>query len=270
MPTIATWLRDELEARAHRLKDAFGLPASVDLVSAPLAGLEMSDDVATHLARFNIEWHVVPAVSVVRFDDDYVARMYPRRSAVFDEALYETTSVRQALELAHQTVQGTIVGVETTQKPIYLPGNTQFYGTRYGHDPTCDPFRIYIEKAGLKSGPRFINSRFANTPATLRSLGEVVNADWHARGLIPRGYQLTVCPPTAFNLVGGLFHHEWSETPAVELSAFRDERGNRFGLVVGSNGPGDFSYVRRLDADPDLRFVGFRVALVPADKPPVR
>jgi hypothetical protein len=204
----------------------------------------------------------MPPASLVRFDDDYLEKMYPRRSRNFEDALYETASTRHALTLAHADVQGTLVGVETTQKPQYLPGNTQFYGTRYGHDPGFDPFRAYIEKAGLKSGPRFINSRFANTPATLRTLGEIVNADWHARGLVPRGYQLTVCPPTVFNLVGVLFHQEWSETATVELSAYRDERGNR-GLVVGSNSPGDFSYVRRLDADPDLSLVGFRVALVP-------
>jgi hypothetical protein len=245
--------------------DAFGLPPHTDLISAALERLDLSEEAARHLARFNIEWHVIPPASLVRFDDDYLATMYPRRSRNFEETPYQGISSRQVLTLAHAAVQGALVGVETTQKPQYLPGNTQFYGTRFGHDPSFDPFRVYIEKAGLKSGPRFINSRFAHTPATLRSLGEAVNADWHTRGLIPHGYQLLVCPPTVFNLVGALFHHEWSETATVELSSFRDERGNRVGLVVGSNMPGDFSYVRRLDADPDLSLVGFRVALVPVE-----
>jgi hypothetical protein len=42
------------------------------------------------------------------------------------------------------------------------------------------------------------------------------------RHSIPRGYQLLVCPPTVFNLLGALFHHEWSETATVELSSYRD------------------------------------------------
>jgi hypothetical protein len=80
-----------------------------------------------------------------------------------------------------------------------VAGNTQFYSTRYGLDPTRNPFRTYIERAGLKSGPTFINSRSAHTPATLRALGEVVHADRRAHELIPPGYELTVCPPTVFS-----------------------------------------------------------------------
>src|SRR5215510_10451223 len=125
--------------------------------------------------------------------------MYPHRSRTFEDDGYETISIRRMLEAAHRRVEGRIIGVETTQKPTYLPGNAQFYGTTYGLDATFDPLRTYFEQAGLTSGPRFINSRFAQTPATLRSLGAVVNADWKARGLIPRGYELGVCPPTVFN-----------------------------------------------------------------------
>jgi hypothetical protein len=192
--------------------------------------------------------------------------MYARRSSDFDKAPYQELSVHQTLMASHRQVQGTIVGVETTQKPTYVPQNgQQFYGTRYGLDPTCDPLRDYIEQAGLKSGPRFINSRFLHTPGSLRTLGAAINADWTERGLIPAGYQLFVCPPTVFNLVGMLFHREWSDTPTLELSAYRDERGNGFGLAVGSNEPGDFSHARRLETDPDLRLLGFRMALVTAN-----
>jgi hypothetical protein len=263
MPTSSSLLRDELEARAETLRAAFGLSSRDDLTSEPVGRADIPDDTIRSLASFNIEWHIVPPASLVPFDATYLATMYPGRSRHFEEHGYETASVRQTLEIAHQRVQGTIVGVETTEKPGYLPGNTQFYGTTFGHDPTSDPLRSYIERAGLKSGPRFINSRFAHTPATLRSLGEVIDADWRSRGLIPAGYQLAVCPPTVFNLVGLLFHREWSQTATLELSADRDERGNAVGLAVGSNGPGDFSYVRRLESNADLSLLGFRVALVP-------
>lgn len=264
MPTAGTAFRDELEARAHTIRETFGLSSREDLVSAPLERLDLADDVIRRLQPFNIEWHVIPPTSLIPFDAAYLARMYPHRSFDFDDAPYQELSAHQMLEASHQQVQGTIVGIETTQKPTYVPQNCQqFYGTPYGLDPTRDPLRIYIEKAGLKSGPRFLNSRFSHTPGSLRTLGAVINADWGERGLIPSGYQLFVCPPTVFNLVGMLFHREWSETATLELSAYRDQRGNGFGLAVGSNGPGDFSYARRLDTDPDLGLLGFRVALVP-------
>lgn len=263
MTPITSPLGDAFLGRVETLKTFFGLPAGADLISAALQRLELTEETAAHLAAFNVEWHVVPPLSLVPFDAAYLARLYPWRSRDVDQGGYETPSVRQALEHAHGRVAGTIVGVETTMKPDYLPGNAQFYGTRYGLDPTFDPFAPYIQKAGLKSGPRFMNSRFAHTLATLRSLGEIVNADWKARNLVPAGYHLTVCPPTVFNLVGTLFHPEWSQTTVVELSGYRDDRGNARGLAVGSNGPGDFSYVRRHDIDADLELLGFRVALVP-------
>lgn len=264
MTATGSRFRDELEARADTLKAFLGLAPREDLTSGPLQRLQLADEAARRLEAFNVEWHVIPAASLVPFADDYVNRLYPARSRDFDQPAYEAVSIRQALAHAHERIQGTLVGIETTMKPNYLPGNTQFYGTRYGLDPTFDPFGPYISRAGLKSGPRFINSRFAHTLATLRSLGEIINADWKSQHLIPPGYVLTVCPPTAFNLVGTLFHPEWSDTMTLELSGYRDERGNAMGLAVGSNGPGDFSYVRRQGVDADLALLGFRVALVPA------
>jgi len=264
MRPTSTRLRDHVDAHAHRVREAFGLSSHEDLTTRPLQQVDLDDDVTTRLADFNIEWYVIPPSSLVPFDSEYLLKMYARRSPAFDEARYEALSIRQMLESAHQRVQGTIVGIESTEKPYYVPGNPSFYGTRYGLDPTFDPFRMYFERAGLKSGPRFINSRFAHTPATLRSLGEIVNGDWRSRDLVPPGYELTVCPPTVFNLVGMLFHPEWSQTATLELSAYWDDRGNAVGLAVGSHGPGDFSYVRSVESDADLSQLGFRVALVPA------
>ena len=263
MQNIPKTVRDQVEQRAEKLKDFFGLAVSEDLITTPLAKLVLSPEVAEHLAQFNIEWHLIPPANLIPLDDAYLARLYPMRSKDFDRALYETSSVRQALQDAHKHVQGKILGVETTAKPSYLPGNIQFYGSRYGLDPSLDPFGPYIEKAGLRSGPRFINTRFAHTPASLRTLGEVIRDDWQSRKLIPQGFVLTACPPTVFNLVGTLFHREWSETNSVELSSYRDDHGNGIGFAVGSNAPGDFSYVRGIGTDVDLTLLGFRVALGP-------
>jgi hypothetical protein len=268
MPTTRTSLRDELEPRAQAIRDTFGLGPREEFLAGPLERLDIADAVVERLRAFNIEWHVIPPASLVPFDDAYLTTMYPLRSVDFLEPAYERPSVHDILSAAHRAIQGTIVGVETTQKPVYRQESCQqFYGTTYGLDPTCDPFAPYIQRAGLKSGPRFINSRFCHTPASLRTLGEAIHADWAEFGLIPAGYRFSICPPTAFNLIGRLFHREWSDTATLELSAHFDDHGNAIGLSVGSNQPGDFSYVRRLEMDPDLTLLGFRIALVPAGEP---
>jgi hypothetical protein len=263
MPTIPNTVQEGIEQRAEELRRFFNLGATDDFIAEPLGKLELTAGAAEHLPLFNIEWHVIPPTLLVSFDEMYLARMYPMRSNDFDRPLYETCSIRQALQDAHRRVQGKLIGVEVTAKPSYLPGNIQFYGSRHGLDPSLDPFGPYIEKAGLRSGSRFINTRFAHTPATLRALGQVVLADWQSRKLIPKNYILTACPPTVFNLVGTIFHREWSETNSIELSSYRDDHGNAIAFAVGSNQPGDFSYIRRIGIDADLNLLGFRAALVP-------
>lgn len=42
--------------------------------------------VARRLEDFNVEWHVIPPTSLVPFDAQYLAKMYPHRSRTFEEA----------------------------------------------------------------------------------------------------------------------------------------------------------------------------------------
>jgi hypothetical protein len=264
MPTVGTAFRDELEARAGVIRETFGVPAGEDLVSGPLQGLDVGDDVIRRLGAFNIEWHIIPSTALVPFDDAYLARMYARGRATSTRPLPGAQRPPDA-DGVTSAGPGDDRRRRNDAKPTTSRRLPAVLRRRCGLDPTCDPLRGYIENAGLKSGPRFINSRFSHTPGSLRTLGAAISADWTERGLIPAGYQLFVCPPTVFNLVGVLFHREWSDTPTLELSAYTDERGNGFGLAVGSNEPGDFSHARRLETDPDLRLLGFRMALVAAN-----
>ena len=80
---------------------------------------------------------------------------------------------------------------------------------------------------------------------------------------MPQGYRLTVCPPVVFNLVGTIFHPEWSRTESLELGFYRDENGNAKCYAVGSNAPGDFSYIHEIETESDWALLGFRTALVP-------
>jgi len=106
-------------------------------------------------------------------------------------------------------------------------------------------------------------TRYNHNYLSLREFIRVVTEDWRARKLLPQGYRLTICPPAVFNFVGSLFHNEWSETETLELGFYRDAAGNATCYAVGSNAPGDFSYINEVELDTDWTLAGFRIALVP-------
>src|SRR5919205_2083823 len=243
--------------RAARLRDFFGLGAGAELLAPESRDFEVPESSAA-LGHFNMEWHVVPAADALPLDDAYAARLYPTASRDFTRPREHGGSYRERIFRGHARHQGRVVGVETTRKPRYLPGNRQFYGTAYGFDATADPFAVYLGRAGMTNA-----TRYAHNYLSLREFVRVVNEDWRARGILPSGYRLTVCPPAVLNLVGNLFHPEWSETETLELGFYRDDEGNATCYAVGSNAPGDFSYISEVELETDWTLLGFRTALVP-------
>jgi hypothetical protein len=249
---------DRTEESAGKIREFFNLKSGAELL-APGAGVpELSDELVEGLGRFHIEWHVVPRAEVLPLDDSYFSRLYPRAPRDFTRTREHKPSYRDVLARGHELHQGRVVGVEATRKPRYLPENRQFYGTAYGHDPSADPFAAYMGRAGMVNG-----TRYAHNYLSLREFMRVVNEDWRARGLLPKGYRATVCPPAVFNLVGALFHTEWSETESLELGFYRDSAGNATCYAVGSDGPGDFSFIAEVEGEDEWSRAGFRVALVP-------
>ena len=244
--------------RTGALIQFFGLEASRELVAPEAARFDLQPEMAEGLRHFNIEWHVIPSAEAVRFDDAYLARLYPSAPHDFTKPREHGRVYREQLLHGHERHQGRIIGVETTIKPRYLPGNRQFYGTTYGHDPTADPFAAYMGRAGMMNG-----TRYAHNYLSLREFIRVVNEDWRARRLLPAGYRVTVCPPAVFNLVGTIFHPEWSATETLELGFYRDAQGNATCFAVGSNAPDDFSYINEIEGEGDWSLTGFRLALVP-------
>ena len=247
-----------LEEREAAAREALGLGAGAGLLAPDArerAGLLRPSEL---LEYFNIEWHVIPSDEALPFDDSYVARFYPNAPRDFANARAHGPSFRDVLAAGHRRHQGRLIGVEATRKPGYLPGNRQFYGTAYGFDATADPFALYLGRAGMTNA-----TRYAHNYLSLREFLRVVNDDWRARSILPEGFRLTVCPPAVFNLVGTLFHPEWSETEALELGFYRDEGGNATCYAVGSNRPGDFSYMSEVELETDWTLLGFRTALVP-------
>jgi hypothetical protein len=249
---------DAMGKRADRLRDFFGLDARAVLNAPESPEFELPPGAAEGLGHFRIEWHVIPSAEVVPFDDAYAARLYPTAPRDMARGREQGASRRERMAEGHARHQGRVVGVEATQKPRYLPGNRQFYGSAYGHDPSADPFAAYLGRAGMVNG-----TRYAHDYLSLREFVRVVNEDWRARALLPAGYRVTVCPPVVFNLVGTVFHPEWSETETLELGFYRDEAGNATCYAVGSNAPGDFSFITEVEGEDEWALAGFRVALVP-------
>ncbi len=253
-------MNDWIVERENKLREFFELDSKTELISREIAeSFFVPASVAEHLARFNIEWHIIPSAETVHIDtEDYRARLYPTMQFDSSNRDYQKTSSYRAIMEGHKRHQGQIIGVETTPKPKYLPGNRQFYGTQYGFDAKTDPFAAYLGRAKITSG-----TRYSHSYASLRSFVNFVTQEWRERGLLPEGYRLTVCPPVVFNLVGNVFHKEWSQTESLELGFYRDEHGNAKCYAVGSNAPDDFSYIHEIETTADWALLGFRTALVP-------
>lgn len=248
---------DRMEESARRLRDFFELRADVQLIAPDAAKFELSREMSEGLDHFNIEWHLIPSADALPLDDAYLSRLYPLAPRDFTKAHEHGPSPHDRIIEGHKAHQGRIVGVEVTAKPRYLPGNRQFYGTLYGHDASADPFAPYMGRAGMMSG-----TRYAHNYLSLREFVRIIGDDWRARRLLPAGYRVTVCPPAVFNLVGTIFHPEWS-TETLELGFYRDEQGNATCYAVGSNAPGDFSFINEVEGEAEWSLMGFRLALLP-------
>jgi hypothetical protein len=246
------------DERIKTLREFFGRGQNNEMIASQEAKFDVNAEVVQGLARFNIEWHVIPSAEELPLDDAYMARLYPAAPRDFSLEREYGPAYRDHIIKGHQQHQGRVVGVETTQKPRYLPGNRQFYGSVYGHDASKDPYATYMGRAGMMNG-----TRYAHNYLSLREFIRVVSEDWRTRKLLPAGYRVTVCPPAIFNLVGTIFHPEWSGTETLELGFYLDDQDNANCYAVGSNAPGDFSYINQIEGEGEWSLMGFRVALVP-------
>lgn len=247
--------------RIAKYKEFWQIPD--DQAAWATAAAEATDEAivqkADGLAPYNIEWHWVPSDDELPFDEEYAKRMYPQALHQYTQAAREhRMDDLEHVKEGHQRHQGRVIGVETTIKPRYLPNNHQFYGTFYGFDQGADPLALYMGRAGMVSGTRYAH----NYPALVNFL-KVLGADWEARQMLPAGYRVGVCPPAIFNLVGAVFHPEWSETESLELGFYSDADGNATCFAVGCNGPRDFSYLNKVEGEADWSLLGFRLALLP-------
>lgn len=254
-------MREILQKREEKIREFLNLQAGAKLLNENLELPQISPAIEEHLQKFNLEWHVIPTQGSIPLDEDaYGQRFYAMYKGEAKQSEYQKTSSYRAISNGHRQHQGRVVAIETTMKPRYLPIGKQFYGTPYGFESLADPFAPYFGKA------RMVNeTRYGHNFRSLTEFVNVVNADWHRRGLMPPGFRLTICPPVIFNFIGTIFHPEWSDTESLELGFYRDDRGNAKCFAVGSNAPGDFSYFYEIGVDSDWGHLGFRTALVPGE-----
>ena len=240
----------------HTLNQFFERDLSWPSVEVP----ELSPAQQENFERLNMEWHLIPSAAVAPLDDAYFERLYPLRARDFARATSHKADYREVLRAGHARQQGRLVAVETTPKPNYLPGNIQHYGTHHGFEASAEPLASYMGGQHLHSGTRF-NHNFSS----LYNFFVKVNTEWMENGLMPAGYRLTICPPALWNLLGTVFYPQWSATAPLELSFYRDAQGNARCYAVGSNQPGDYSYIRSLETGADWSLLGFRTVLMPLD-----
>ena len=252
-------MKDWIKDRENKLREFFNPTNDAKMVlPEAVESFDVSPKMSRHFEHFNIEWHIIPSEeSVPIMNEDYGKLMYPMIKREVNPNEYKKTSSYRAILSGHGRHQGRIVGIETTMKPKYLPGNRQQYCTPYGYEPG-DPFAPYMGRAGFATG-----TRYGHNYRDLRKFVNYVNEDWKKRGLMPKGFHVTICPPVVFNLIGTIFHPEWSETESLELGFYRDEHNNANCYIVGSNAPNDFSYIEEIDTASDWTYLGFRMAVVP-------
>ncbi len=253
---MKAWITD----RESKLREFFELDSSTEIVSpSAVDSFDIPENITEHLERFNLEWHIIPSEAAVSVEDEsYRKRLYSMFKRQLPPIEHKKISSYRAVIDGHRRHQGRIIAVETTAKPKYLPENRQLYGTPYGFEPRVDPFLPYMESAGFTTG-----NRYGHNYQALREFVNIVNEDWTSRRLMPQGFRLTICPPVVFNLIGTVFHQEWSLTESLELGFYRDAGGNAKCYAVGSNAPNDFSYISEIETASDWTYLGFRTALVP-------
>lgn len=247
-----------LRTREDTLRKYFGVGADTELLDSPAMLPSLTPAITDHLDSVNLEWHVIPSARVAPFDDRYCRRLYPTAPAPFHSWLSDGHSVRDRLAYGHRSHQGRLVAIESTMKPGYLPDAQQAYGSKHGFETTSDPLLRYMDHTSLAG-----TTRYGHKFLGLGGFVDTLTNNWRRLALLPQGYRVTLCPPVLFNLIGTLFHPEWSQTASLEVGFYWESPGSARCYAVGPNGDGDFSYVRPIEIGFDWRMLGFRIALIP-------
>lgn len=170
-----------------------------------------------------------------------------------------------------QALNGSLVLVETIQKPNNIHGSQQ-YGTKEGTDSTKDPLLAIIHKTLGKNANRFNHSWDDLQTKLIPKIKERIKKLFQDQGLSIPDFEVQLCPASIFNLETTLFNpqipttntSEWTSTALMD--AQNKDSGNH--LSVGISSMGGASNIVAETQRYGHAHMGFRLAVVfpPANK----
>ncbi|MBU2508832.1 hypothetical protein KKE33_00405, partial [Patescibacteria group bacterium] len=203
-------------------------------------------------------------------DDEYQRVMYPEkqqdsdtkkgltsyRPDHFTQSAKETTKQEESWQEAYmrsmneemETLGGSLVLYETTQKPNYKEGK-QHYGTKEGDEPSKDPLLHIFKQAFGKDANRFNHSWDDIQDKLIPMVRNLIIKQFKDKNLPVPDFDVILAPATLFNLQttlhnpenSGTSTYEWSSTPLTDKDQNDSGRRLRVGGSErgGSSGVGD-------------------------------
>lgn len=166
-------------------------------------------------------------------------------------------------------IGGSIIFVETLQKPEFIDKGVQHYGTKQGTDSSKDSMLYIFQQAFSQDSNRFNHSPDELQETLLSKLKEVIlNKLKEKRIQIPDNLEIEpiLVPAPLLNIQMTLFHPENSQTNTWECTStiLTDINGNDSGLRlnVGHSGNGGASDVYNARRRAPWEFRGARLAVV--------
>ena len=201
-------------------------------------------------------------------DDEYQRVMYPEtqqesdkknglvsyRPAYFNQSAKEVTKQEETWLEAYtrsmneemETLGGSLVLYETTQKPNYKDGK-QHYGTKEGDDPSKDPLLPIFKQAFGKDANRFNHSWDDIQTKLIPKVKEHITKQFQDKNLPIPDFDVILAPASLFNLQTTLNQLNNSQTNTFECSSTvltgKDKKDSGHRLRVGGSGRGGSSNV---------------------------
>src|SRR6266550_1473439 len=94
------------DERKRTLREFFGCSEKQGTIAPQEEQFNLSPELVEGLARFNIEWHLIPSAEEVPLDDAYMTRLYPAAPRDFNNEREHGPAYREHIIKGHQLHQG--------------------------------------------------------------------------------------------------------------------------------------------------------------------
>ncbi|MFH2231617.1 MAG: hypothetical protein ABII13_00370, partial [Patescibacteria group bacterium] len=206
-------------------------------------------------------------------DSDTKKGLVSYRPDYFNQSAKETTKQEESWQEAYmrsmneemETLGGSLVLYETTQKPNYKEGK-QHYGTKEGDEPSKDPLLHIFKQAFGKDANRFKHSWDDIQTKLIPKVKEHITKQFQDKKLSIPDFDIILAPASLFNLQTTLNQLNNSQTNTFECSSTvltgKDKKDSGHRLSVGSSEDGGSSFVDYAHRDCSWDYGGARLAVV--------